>query len=111
MQETHTSGASESCFIEGLKIFEASFSLLTNESIMLFMKKQDAPLLKVILQKYLSNQSTIEEKIKVIEFLTSYARIENGAEHLNHENMLKNLAISSLMNLMNQVDFYVVEGE
>jgi hypothetical protein len=34
-----------------------------------------------------------------------------GAEHLFQENILKSLSISSLMSLMNQVDFYVVETE
>lgn len=65
------------------------------------MKKQDAPPLKVVLQKYLSPYSTIEEKIKIVEFLTTYARIEHGAEHLHSENILKHLAISSLTETMN----------
>lgn len=75
------------------------------------MRKQDCPPLKVIVQRFLNNQSTIEEKIKIVEFLTAYTRVDQGAEHLNQENILKNLSISSLMTLMNQVDFYVVETE
>jgi hypothetical protein len=73
------------------------------------MHKQETSPLKVILNKFNQASTTVEEKIKIVEFLTSYARIDQGAEHLMHENILKNLGISQLMGLVNQIDFYLLE--
>lgn len=65
------------------------------------MKKQDTSPLKVIVGKFTQNSTSIEEKISIIEFLTSYARIRLGAEHLLAENITKTLGITTLVNLMN----------
>jgi hypothetical protein len=65
------------------------------------MKKQDTSPLKVILTRFLSNSSNIEEKIKVVEFLTSYARIQSGAQHLFSESIIKNLGMGNLVSLVN----------
>ena len=65
------------------------------------MKKQDTSPLKVILGKFIQNTTSVEEKIRIVEFLTSYARIRSGAEHLWNENIIKNLGMTTLVNLVN----------
>ena len=51
----------------------------------------------------------IEDKIKIVEFLTAYARIDQGADHLQQENILKSLGLTQVVALVNQVDFYLLE--
>jgi hypothetical protein len=75
------------------------------------MRKQDLSPVKIIITKFLSTTSTVEEKIKIIDFFTSYARTDLGSEHLHQENILKNLGITSLVGLVNQIDFYTGDGE
>jgi hypothetical protein len=99
------------CFFEGLKILELSFNLISSDSMLLFMKKQDTSSpMKVIVTRFIQNATTVEEKIQIIEFLTSYARVRFGAEHLWGENIIKNLGMSTLVNLVNQIDFYTFDG-
>lgn len=40
------------------------------------MKKSDTQALKVIINKFMHAVTTIEEKIKIVEFLTAYAQID-----------------------------------
>jgi hypothetical protein len=83
--------------------------LVSNDSMINFMRKQDTSPLRVIVNRYIQTQTMVEEKIKIVEFLTSYAQIDKeGAEHLWSENIIKNLGISSLVTLINQIDFYSV---
>jgi hypothetical protein len=69
-------------FIEGLKIIQTGFTLISSEKVNLFMRKSDTQALKVIINKFLQAATTIEEKVKIIEFLTAYARLDEGALHL-----------------------------
>lgn len=41
------------CFIEGLKIIETCFNLISSESVVLFMHRTDMSTLKVIVNKFL----------------------------------------------------------
>jgi hypothetical protein len=63
-------------FIQGLKIIETGFNLIPSESVVLFMHRTDTSTLKVIVNKFLQATTTVDEKIKIVEFLTTYARID-----------------------------------
>lgn len=97
-------------FLIGLKIIEQGLSILSSGNINQFMRRQETSPIKAILAKYNSNQCTVEERIKIVEFLTTYARYDDGAEHLRHENILKGLSIGSLMTTMNDSDFYLSDS-
>jgi hypothetical protein len=71
------------------------------------VRRQDNAPIKVIIQRFHHNLTSVEEKVRIIEFLIVYSRIEDGAMHLMQENILKSLSISSLMNAMNEADFYI----
>lgn len=67
-------------FSSGLKILEQAFRLVSPAHMQQFMRKQEHSPLKVILQRYLTGP--LEDKVAVVQFLTSYAREDQGAEHL-----------------------------
>lgn len=96
-------------FLVGLKIIEQGLGLLSNPNINTFMRKQENPPIKVILNRYNNSTCTVDEKVRIVEFFINYCRIEDGGEHLRQESILKALSIGSLMNIMNEADFYLVE--
>lgn len=93
-------------FAAGLKIIEQAFRLVGTANMQQFMRNHSP--LKVILQRYITGPQ--EDKVAVLQFLTSYAREDQGAEHLSQEGVLKTLSLSSLIAQMNVADFYVADG-
>ncbi|TNV74214.1 hypothetical protein FGO68_gene15190 [Halteria grandinella] len=102
-------GTQESNFLVGLKIIEQGFGLLSPQNVSVFMKRQENPPIKVILNRYNSTNATLEERVRIIEFFVTYCRVEDGAEHLRQDSLLKALSLGSLMTAMNDADFYLTE--
>mgnify|MGYP007006649480 CR=1 FL=1 len=63
----------------------------------------------MIINKFLQAATTLEEKVKIVEFLTAYARLDSGADHLHQENILKSLGLTQIVSQVNQVDFYLLD--
>lgn len=55
----------------------------------------------MIINKFLQAATTLEEKVKIVEFLTAYARLDSGADHLHQENILKSLGLTQIVSQVN----------
>jgi hypothetical protein len=67
--------------------------------------------LRVIVQRFINPNVSVDESIQICKFFISYASIHKGAVHLFLENVLHNISINTCLLKVNQQDFYVVSSE
>lgn len=93
-------------FKEGLQILELGLQLVSIENVLIFLKRAGSPI-RLIVQKIHGTSATTEECIKAIQFFTSLARIEEGADFIVRENIVQVLATCPLLQKVNSEELYI----
>lgn len=98
-------------FKDCLAIFTVTINLLSQGALMEFMNQSINAPLKIIIQKLIiCEASEIEDIIEIIQFLTTYAEIPSGSEHLVRENILQYLSMNQCILNSKMQDLYTTKS-
>jgi hypothetical protein len=91
-----------------LQIFQASFTLLDDDTVLAMMKKRDHIILRELFAR-LASRNTLKplETSAVYQLLTCYAQSEQGACHLKEVHILDELQKSECLTRLADQEIYI----